>query len=103
MSNATTHADDVARYARQMRFPPLGEEGQRQFGTASLLLCGGGALGSAIANTLVRAGVGKLRIVDRDFVELTNLQRQPPVSLPPPDGRRPLAEPRRIYAKYVGT
>ena len=67
---------DLTRYARQMRFPPLGEEGQRRLAAARALLCGCGALGSAIANSLVRAGVGTLRIVDRDFVELSNLQRQ---------------------------
>ncbi len=66
----------LERYARQMRFPPLGEEGQRRLGQSRALLCGCGALGSAIANCLVRAGVGTLRIVDRDFVELLNLQRQ---------------------------
>jgi adenylyltransferase/sulfurtransferase len=66
----------LARYARQMRFAPLGDEGQRRLGQAGALLCGCGALGSAIADFLVRAGVGRLRIVDRDFVELTNLQRQ---------------------------
>jgi len=66
----------VDRYVRQMRFPPLAEEGQRRLGQSSALLCGCGALGSAIANCLVRAGVGSLRIVDRDFVELSNLQRQ---------------------------
>jgi adenylyltransferase/sulfurtransferase len=59
-----------------MRFPPLGEEGQRRLGESQALLCGCGALGSAIANCLVRAGLGLLRIVDRDFVELSNLQRQ---------------------------
>ena len=67
---------DLARYARQVRFPPLGEEGQRRLAGSRALLCGCGALGSAIANILVRAGVGTLRIVDRDFVELSNLQRQ---------------------------
>ena len=67
---------DLARYVRQMRFAPLGEEGQRRLAASRALLCGCGALGSAIANTLVRAGVGTLRIVDRDFVELSNLQRQ---------------------------
>ena len=67
---------DLARYARQVRFPPLGEEGQRRLAGSRALLCGCGALGSAIANILVRAGVGALRIVDRDFVELSNLQRQ---------------------------
>ena len=69
-------SSDLARYARQVRFPPLGEEGQRRLRQSRALLCGCGALGSTIANLLVRAGVGMLRIVDRDFVELSNLQRQ---------------------------
>ncbi|MCC7085968.1 MAG: ThiF family adenylyltransferase [Pirellulales bacterium] len=64
------------RYARQMRYPPMGEEGQRRLLASRALVCGCGALGSVIANTLARAGVGKLRIVDRDFLELNNLQRQ---------------------------
>src|SRR6266480_7995580 len=64
------------RYARQVRYPPLGEEGQRRLLAARVLLCGCGALGSVLANTLARAGVGHLRIVDRDFLELNNLQRQ---------------------------
>lgn len=64
------------RYVRQMRFAPLGEAGQRKLAEARVLLCGCGALGSVIANTLVRSGVGHLRIVDRDFLELNNLQRQ---------------------------
>jgi molybdopterin-synthase adenylyltransferase len=64
------------RYIRQMRFPPLCEEGQRRLSAARALICGCGALGSVIANTLVRAGVGAVRIVDRDFVELSNLARQ---------------------------
>ena len=64
------------RYARQIRFGPLGEEGQRRLLASRVLVCGCGALGSVLANTLARAGIGKLRIVDRDFVETTNLQRQ---------------------------
>lgn len=64
------------RYVRQMRYAPLGEAGQRKLAASRVLLCGCGALGSVIANTLVRAGVGRLRIVDRDFLELNNLQRQ---------------------------
>ncbi len=67
---------DLARYARQTRFAPLGDEGQQRLRQGAALLCGCGALGSSIANLLVRAGVGMLRIVDRDFVEVTNLQRQ---------------------------
>jgi molybdopterin/thiamine biosynthesis adenylyltransferase len=64
------------RYSRQIRFAPLGEDGQRRLLASRVLICGCGALGSVLANTLARAGVGKLRIVDRDFVETSNLQRQ---------------------------
>ncbi len=67
---------DLQRYARQMRFAPIGEDGQRRLAASRVLLCGCGALGSVLANTLVRAGVGFLRLVDRDFLELNNLQRQ---------------------------
>jgi len=66
----------TSRYARQMRFAPLGTAGQQKLLAARALVVGCGALGSVIANTLARAGVGKLRIVDRDFLELNNLQRQ---------------------------
>jgi len=69
-------AAELARYDRQTRFAPLGEEGQRRLGTATAAMCGCGARGTAIAQLRVRAGVGKLRIIDRDFVELSNLQRQ---------------------------
>lgn len=69
-------ADELARYARQVRFAPLGEEGQRRLAASTAVVCGCGALGSVVAETLVRAGVGRVRIVDRDFVELNNLQRQ---------------------------
>ncbi|MCO6454013.1 MAG: ThiF family adenylyltransferase [Pirellulaceae bacterium] len=59
-----------------MRYSPIGEEGQRRLLDSRVLICGCGALGSVLANTLARAGVGHLRIVDRDFLELNNLQRQ---------------------------
>jgi molybdopterin/thiamine biosynthesis adenylyltransferase len=65
-----------SRYDRQMRFAPLGEAGQQRLAAGRALVCGCGALGSVIAETLVRAGVGLVRIVDRDFLELNNLQRQ---------------------------
>jgi adenylyltransferase/sulfurtransferase len=64
------------RYAPQMRFPGIGAEGQRRLLAGRALLCGCGALGSTIGNILARAGLGYLRIVDRDFLELSNLQRQ---------------------------
>ena len=64
------------RYSRQIRFTPIGAEGQLRLGSARVALIGAGALGSVSAELLVRAGVGFLRIIDRDFVELSNLQRQ---------------------------
>ncbi len=72
-----THSDSkFDRYRRQIRFAPLGEEGQQKLLNSRVLICGCGALGSVVADTLVRAGVGFLRIVDRDFVDLDNLHRQ---------------------------
>jgi molybdopterin/thiamine biosynthesis adenylyltransferase len=65
-----------SRYDRQIRFAPFGEAGQQRLAAGRALVCGCGALGSVIAEMLVRAGVGFVRIVDRDFVELNNLQRQ---------------------------
>ncbi len=67
---------DLERYSKQMLFTGLGEEQQRKLVNSRVLLCGCGALGTVLADTLVRAGVGFLRIVDRDFVETSNLQRQ---------------------------
>ncbi len=67
---------ELERYSRQILFAGIGEEGQRKLRSSRLLLIGCGALGSNIANTLVRAGAGRLTIVDRDFLELNNLQRQ---------------------------
>lgn len=64
------------RYSRQVLFKPLGEEGQKRLAAGRVTIIGCGALGSTLANLLGRAGVGALRIVDRDFVELDNLQRQ---------------------------
>ena len=64
------------RYSRQILFAEIGEAGQQRLLESSAVIVGCGALGTALANLLVRAGVGKLRIVDRDFVEPSNLQRQ---------------------------
>src|SRR5438552_3413562 len=64
------------RYSRQILFEGIGKEGQSRLIESRALIVGCGALGSAQAEALARAGVGTLRIVDRDFVEFSNLQRQ---------------------------
>lgn len=64
------------RYSRQILFHGIGEKGQRRLAEATVLIIGCGALGTVSANHLARAGVGYIKIVDRDFVELNNLQRQ---------------------------
>lgn len=64
------------RYSRQILFDGIGAEGQRRLRAARAVIIGCGALGTAQAEALARAGVGRLRIVDRDFVEASNLQRQ---------------------------
>jgi len=64
------------RYERQIRYEPLGLAGQERLSESRVLICGCGALGSVLAGTLARAGVGNLKLVDRDFLELNNLQRQ---------------------------
>jgi len=66
----------IDRYSRQTLFRGIGEEGQRRLGNSYVVIIGCGALGTIIATTLVRAGVGKVRIIDRDFIEYHNLQRQ---------------------------
>lgn len=67
---------DQERYSRQVRVPQIGTAGQARLAAARVALIGCGALGSVSAGLLVRAGVGFLRVVDRDFIELHNLQRQ---------------------------
>lgn len=64
------------RYSRQTRFAPIGEAGQRELSEACVLIVGIGALGASLAQHMVRAGVGEVRLIDRDFVEPSNLQRQ---------------------------
>lgn len=64
------------RYSRQILFRGIGEEGQQKLATARVAIVGCGATGTALASLLARAGVGTLRIIDRDYVEPSNLQRQ---------------------------
>lgn len=69
-------SDHPSRYHRQALLPGFGEDGQRRLGDSTAFILGCGALGSMAAELLARAGVGHLAIIDRDFVEITNLQRQ---------------------------
>ncbi|MDQ3747504.1 MAG: ThiF family adenylyltransferase, partial [Acidobacteriota bacterium] len=79
------------RYSRQILFSEIGESGQEKLLQSSVLIIGCGALGAAHAETLSRAGVGLLRIVDRDFVEFSNLQRQTLFSESDAEGKLPKA------------
>jgi molybdopterin-synthase adenylyltransferase len=72
----TDLAQQNERYSRQILFRGIGVEGQRKLAAASVAIVGCGATGSALAGLLARAGVGTLRIIDRDYVEPSNLQRQ---------------------------
>ncbi|MED4781793.1 ThiF family adenylyltransferase [Brevibacillus choshinensis] len=67
---------DSIRYSRQMLYSPIGPSGQEVLANKKVAIVGMGALGTVLANHLVRAGVGHVRMIDRDFVEASNLQRQ---------------------------
>src|ERR1700724_2769257 len=64
------------RYSRQVLFREIGAEGQRKLAASHIAIVGCGATGSALASLLARAGVGTIRIIDRDYIEPSNLQRQ---------------------------
>src|SRR5271165_6877570 len=68
--------EDSDRYSRQVLFRPIGAEGQQKLAHARITIVGCGATGSAVASLLARSGVGTMRILDRDYVEPSNLQRQ---------------------------
>lgn len=80
MSASAGHSGErrphAARFERQTRFAPLAVAGQERLARSSVLVVGCGALGGALAQSLVRSGVGRLVLVDRDVVELSNLPRQ---------------------------
>lgn len=88
------------KYSRQILFAGIGEAGQERILGSSAVLAGCGALGTVVANLLVRAGIGHLRIIDRDFVEPSNLQRQ--MLFEEPDARdalpKAVAAERRLRA-----
>ena len=79
------------RYSRQERFAPLGIQGQKKLGESHVLIIGAGALGTSIAETLVRGGVGEITLADRDVVEYSNLQRQQLYSEADAEARLPKA------------
>src|SRR4030081_3101143 len=64
------------RYSRQVLFKEIGAEGQKNLSQSRVVIVGCGATGSALAASLARSGIGTLRILDRDYVEPSNLQRQ---------------------------
>lgn len=83
--------ENMERYSRQVRFLPIGEAGQQKLSDATVLVVGAGALGSWIIDMLARAGVEHLIIVDRDYVEESNLQRQQLYSMADVEARMPKA------------
>ncbi len=84
--------DQTDRYVRQEQFAPLGVEGQQRLGGGCALIVGVGGLGSWVASLLARAGVGRLRLVDDDRVDWTNLARQCMYTQADAEGQRLKAE-----------
>ncbi|MEC0127117.1 MoeB/ThiF family adenylyltransferase [Paenibacillus pabuli] len=76
MTTQTRSSEQGDRYSRQERYAPIGKEGQNRLSNSRVLIVGAGALGTGIAETLVRSGIGHITIADRDYVEWSNLQRQ---------------------------
>src|SRR5437588_7029855 len=66
----------IDRYSRQTLFGPIGKEGQERLRSSAVTIIGCGALGTVLANNLCRAGIGRIVIADREYIELNNLQRQ---------------------------
>src|SRR5947208_6265822 len=75
-ANLMSGTSTFDRYSRQTLFGPIGKDGQERLGDSSIAIIGCGALGTVLANNLCRAGIGRLVIADRDYIELNNLQRQ---------------------------
>lgn len=95
-------ADTVDRYHRQKLLPEIGDVGQQRLAQGRVLIVGCGALGCAQADLLARAGVGHIRIVDRDIVEPTNLQRQTLYSEADVGKAKALAAAERLHAVNSG-
>ncbi len=89
------------RYSRQSLFAPIGQAGQQRIRASQVVLLGCGALGSTLANALVRAGVGRLTIIDADRLELSNLQRQTLFDEAQAAARAPKAEAARDRLRQI--
>lgn len=74
--DVTNNPASSSRYVRQMRYAPIGAAGQQSLSSRSAVVVGLGALGAVIASHLVRGGIGRIRLIDRDIVEFSNLHRQ---------------------------
>ncbi|HNY28263.1 MAG TPA: ThiF family adenylyltransferase [Candidatus Sumerlaeota bacterium] len=95
--------DGDLRYSRQILFPPVGTAGQERLGVGRAVVLGCGGLGTSIASLLARAGVGRLRIVDRDWVEESNLQRQMLFDEEDAALQRPKAEAARLHLARINS
>ena len=93
----------AGRYHRQEIFYPIGKEGQKKIQNGRVCIIGVGALGTSIANILARAGVGYLRLIDRDIVELTNLQRQTLFTKQDVADQMPKAEAARAHLSAINS
>ena len=91
----------VGRYHRQEIFYPIGPEGQKKLQSSRVCIIGIGALGASVANMLAQAGVGYLRLIDRDIVELTNLQRQALFTEADVEQQLPKAEAAREHISQI--
>ncbi|WP_421385055.1 thiazole biosynthesis adenylyltransferase ThiF [Bacillus salacetis] len=91
------------RYSRQELFSGIGKEGQQKLSQKHVLIVGAGALGSGNAEALVRAGVGKVTIIDRDYVEWSNLQRQQLYKEKDAENRIPKAVAARQRLKQINS
>ena len=91
------------RYHRQEIFYPIGPEGQKKLQESRVCIIGIGALGASVANMLAQAGVGYLRLIDRDIVELTNLQRQALFTEADVEQQLPKAEAARMHLSQMNS
>ncbi|MDF9841085.1 MULTISPECIES: ThiF family adenylyltransferase [unclassified Paenibacillus] len=102
-SNHTQVTGQNGRYSRQVRFTPFGAGGQAGLARANVLIVGTGALGTGIAETLARCGVGRLILADRDYVEWSNLQRQQLYTEEDARLRTPKAEAAKVRLQQINS